>query len=276
MLHFIRYFVKVLCLLPKIILENHTLLLQMVKRNIASRYRGTTFGLIWSVVQPLMMLCIYTFVFSVVFQTRWGTTENVRGSFAIIMFCGMALFNIFSECVNIGCSVIVNNPNFVKKVVFPLEILPVVQVISSTVLGMIWFVLLLLGVLLVFHKLSFLMLLLPLILIPLAMFSLGITFFTASFGVYFRDTQYIVSVLLQILFFMTPIFYPIQAVPEKYHLFLEINPLTLMIGEARKIFLYGEFPDWINIGIIYLISFITLILGFLWFYKTKDGFSDVL
>ena len=172
MLHFIRYFVKVLCLLPKIILENHTLLLQMVKRNIASRYRGTTFGLIWSVVQPLMMLCIYTFVFSVVFQTRWGTTENVRGSFAIIMFCGMALFNIFSECVNIGCSVIVNNPNFVKKVVFPLEILPVVQVISSTVLGMIWFVLLLLGVLLVFHKLSFLMLLLPLILIPLAMFSL--------------------------------------------------------------------------------------------------------
>ena len=264
-------------LLPRCISNNKTLVFQLVKRNIAIRYRGSALGLIWSFVQHLMMLSIYTFVFSVIFKAKWGVDiGDSKGAFAIIMFCGLALYNIFSESVNTSCQIIISNPNFVKKVIFPLEILPLTQVLSSIILGMVWFILLFLGALLVFGKIYFTVFLFPIIIIPLAFFSLGISYFVASWAVYVRDTQYVIGVLLQIVFFVTPIFYPIQAVPERYRFVLEMNPLTVIIEEARKIFLYGQLPDWTYIGIATLISYIVLHFGFIWFYKTKKGFADVL
>lgn len=264
-------------LLPKIIWKNRQLLEQFILRNINSRYRGSFLGLVWSFVQPLMMLCVYTFVFSVVFKARWGMdTGSSRGAFAIIMFCGMALYNIFAESINLCCGVIVSNPNFVKKVIFPLEILPLAQTVSTFILGTVWFILLFLGAVFIFGKISFTMLLLPLILLPLFLFTLGIAFFTASLGVYVRDTSYVIQVILQILFFMTPIFYPIQAVPEKFRWPLQLNPLTVLIEEARKVFLYGQFPDWKFLGLAFLVALIVLQLGFVWFSRTKKGFADVL
>ena len=273
----------------QIIWTNRFLLRSLVVRNIASRYRGSFLGLIWSFVHPLMMLCVYTFVFSVVFKARWGIdTGGGRGAFAIIMFCGMAMFNIFSESVSNSCGVVVANPNFVKKVIFPLEILPLAQVAASLILGMVWFVLLFLGTIFIFGKISFTMLLLPLVLLPLhdfllplgllplAIFSLGISYFVASLGVYIRDTQYLIGVILQILFFMTPIFYPLQAVPERFRWPLQLNPLTILIEETRKVFLYGELPNWLFLGIAFLVSCLVLHLGFIWFHKTKKGFADVL
>lgn len=261
----------------KIILKNRHLLSQLVKRNIATRYKGSAFGILWSIIQPLTMLCVYTFVFSVVFKTRWGVdTEGSFGSFAIIMFCGMAMFNIFSESVNSSCGIIIANQNFVKKVIFPLEMLPLTQVLSSFILGMIWFLLLFLGIIFVFGNISFTMLLIPLVLIPLLMFTLGVSYFIASLGVYIRDIQYLIGVIIQILFFLTPIFYPLQAVPEKYRWALQINPLTILIEETRNLFIYGIFPNWSSLGISFLISIVVLYLGFFWFYKTQKGFSDVL
>lgn len=263
--------------LPRCVFRNRTLLSQFVKRNIAVRYRGSMLGLVWSFVQPLMMLSVYTFVFSVVFKARWGVdVGGGRGAFAIVMFCGMAIFNIFSESVNTCCGVVTGNPNLVKKVIFPLEVLPVAQTVSSFILGMVWFILLFFGAVFIFGKISFTMLLLPLILLPLFLFSLGISCFVASLGVYVRDTSYVVQVVLQVLFFMTPIFYPIQAVPEKFRWPLRLNPLTLLIEEARKVFLYGQFPDWKFLGAAFLISLVVLQLGFVWFEKTKKGFADVL
>ena len=138
------------------------------------------------------------------------------------------------------------------------------------------FLLLFLGAVFIFGKLSFTMLLLPLILVPLFLFTLGVSFFTASLGVYVRDTSYAVGVVLQILFFMTPIFYPVSAIPERFRWPILMNPLTLLIEEARKVFLYGELPDWRFLGVAYLISLLVLHLGFLWFHKTKKGFADVL
>lgn len=258
--------------------SNRTLLWQLTKRYIISRYRGSMLGLVWSFVQPLLMLCVYTFVFSVVFRIRWGVAagEESKGTFAIIMFCGMALFNIFSESITLNCNIVVYNPNFVKKVIFPLEILPLAQTLSSLILGLTWFVLLFFGVVFVFGKLSLTMLCFPLILVPLFLFTLGISFFVSSLGVYIRDTQYIVGVILQILFFMTPIFYPIQAVPEKFQKILTLNPLTPLIENFRKIFLMGSLPDWQVLTIAFGISVATLYCGFIWFYKTKKGFADVL
>lgn len=264
-------------MLPRQIIKNWTLLRQLVARNIASRYRGSMLGLLWSFAQPLLMLCVYTFVFSVVFKIRWGIdTEGSRSAFPMIMFCGMALYTVFAESVSANCGIIVSNSNFVKKVIFPLEILPVAQTVASFTLGLAWFLLLFIGAIFFFGEISFTMLLLPLILVELFLFTLGVSYFVASLGVYVRDTAYVVGVVLQILFFMTPIFYPIKAVPEEYRWPLLLNPLTTMIEEARKVFLYGQLPDWKFLGISFLVSVIVCQLGAAWFTKTKKGFSDVL
>ncbi|MBQ7732158.1 MAG: ABC transporter permease [Lentisphaeria bacterium] len=256
---------------------HRSLLWQFVKRSVSARYRGSALGLFWSFIHPLMMLCVYTFVFSVVFQARWGVdTDGGRGAFAIIMFCGLALFNIFSEAVNLNCGIVVANTNLVKKVIFPLEILPLSQTLATFAVGMVWFVLLFLGAVFVFGRVSFTMLLLPLILLPLFLFTLGVSFFVSSLSVYVRDTPYVVGVALQILFFLTPIFYPVSAIPERFRLPIQLNPLALLIEEARKVFLYGELPDWRFLGAAFLVSLLVLHLGFLWFHKTKKGFADVL
>ena len=259
--------------------QNRSLLSQLVRRNIVSRYRGSMLGLIWSFVQPLMMLCVYTFVFSVVFQARWGTTlGNMTGSraeFAIMMFCGIAVFTIFSESITMSCMSILSCPNFVKKVIFPLEILPVAQVVSTFILGIIWFILLFFSTFLMKGP-SFMMLLLPLVLIPLFLTVLGISFFVTSLEIYLRDTQYIVGVILQIMFFMTPIFYSVEQLPERFRWLLQINPLTILIDETRKVVLLHEYPDWLFLGLSYLVGIVVLQLGFTWFTKTKKGFADVL
>lgn len=253
------------------------LLFQLVQRNLFSRYKGSLLGLFWSFVQPLMMLCVYTFVFSVVFKARWGVDAgDSKGAFAVIMFSGITVFNIFAESVTTSCGVIVSNPNYVKKVVFPLEILPLAQVLSSFLLSIVWFLLLFLGTVFILGKLSFTLLLLPLVLLPLFFLTLGISFFVASLGVYIRDTSYAIQVILQILFFMTPIFYPIEAIPEKYRLLLQLNPLTVLIEEVRKVFLFGQLPNWTFLGVTLLVSLVVLQLGFVWFRRTRKGFADVI
>lgn len=264
-------------LLPRLICEKNALILQLLQRNIASRYKGSVLGGVWCFIHPLLLLCVYTFVFSVVFKARWGVTiGNSQGAFAVIMFCGMTLFSIFSECVSANCSIILNNPNYVQKVIFPLEVLPLAQVLTSFVLGIVWIILLFLGVIFILGTISWTMFLLFPILFILFLFTLGISYLVASLGVYIRDTSYVIQVLLQILFFMTPIFYPVEAVPEKFRVVLQINPLTILIEEARKVFLWGQYPDWSFLGIAFLVSLLVLQLGFVFFSKTKKGFADVL
>lgn len=272
-------FVFNITLLPKALLANRNLLFQVVQRNITGRYRGAFLGLLWSFVQPLMMLTVYTFVFSVIFKARWGVDVPggaSQGGFAVIMFCGIALFNIFSESVMSACACITSNPNFVKKVVFPLDILPFAQTLSSFAFGLVWILLLFLGAVFILDVISFKMLLLPLILLELFIFSLGISYFVASMTVFVRDTQYVVGVVLQILFFMTPIFYPLEMVPAVFQKPLQLNPLTIMIEQARNVFLYDKMPDWSFLGGALLVSLLVMQLGFAWFYKTKKGFADVL
>jgi len=261
----------------KIILRNRDLLFQLVKRNIAARYKGSVLGLFWSLAQPLMMLTVYTFVFSVVFKARWGIdNSDSKAAFAIIMFCGMAVFNIFSESVIGSCSLITGNPNYVKKVIFPLEILPIAQVAAATILGFIWFGLLLSGAIIFMKGLAWTMLLLPLVLIPLILLSCGLSFLAASLSVFFRDIQHLIGVIIQILFFMTPIFYPIQAIPEQYRWVMQINPLASIVEQARTVFLYGKMLDWTMYGTGLLVSLAVFQLGLVWFIKTKKGFADVL
>ena len=263
--------------LPRIVLRNKFLLWQFVVRNVSVRYKGSLLGMVWSFFQPLLMLCVYTFVFSVVFKARWGTDiGDSKAAFALIMFCGMAVYNIFSESVALSAGIIPGNPNLVKKVIFPLELLPLAQVISSAILTVPWFLLLILGTVIIFGQIHLTVLLLPVVLLPVVFVALGVSYFVASLGVFFRDMQYIVGVFLQVLFFLTPIFYPITAIPEKYRWILEGNPMSFIIEYCRNVLIFGKMPVWENYGIALLLSILALQLGFFWFHKTKKGFADVL
>ena len=260
----------------KLICQNWDLLVQLVQRNIHARYRGSLFGLLWSFIQPLLMLCIYTFVFGVIFQLRWGGPVDSKSAFAVVMLCGMSIFQIFSESVNGSCRIIVGNRNYVKKVKFPLEILPVSQVFSALILGSAWFILILLGVVFILGSLNWTVLLLPLTLIPLLLLALGCSWFVASLGVYVRDTPYCVTVILQMLYFMTPIFYPTSAVPEGFRWLHRINPLALIVEETRRILLYGQLPNWKALVLAMVAGIVAAQLGLLWFIRTKRGFADVI
>lgn len=264
----------------RLISENRELLRQLVMRNIYGRYRGTVGGLAWSVIQPLLMLAVYTFIFSVVFKSRWGTLPSggIDGSysFSVIMFCGMTVFNVFSESITAAPMLIVSNPNYVKKIIFPIEILPIAQVISSMIINLIWMAILFIGAVFLLKSLSWTMLLLPVIFIPFLFFTAGLSFFLASLGVYFRDLAHVNGIIVQILFLLTPIFYSPQMVPEKFQFFLRLNPLTWIVGETRAVFLFKQLPNWDAIIVIVIMSFATFHMGYVWLNKTKKGFADVL
>ena len=264
--------------LPESILRNSGLLWQMSRRNIEARYRGSVLGMVWTFVQPLMMLAVYTFVFSVVFKAKWGVSEADagKGTFAVVMFCGMAMYNLFSEAVVSSCSCVTANSNFVKRVIFPLEVLPVAQVVSTFLAGMAWFAMLFVGAWAILGFIGWTMLLMPLVLFPLVLFSLGVSYLVAALGVFVRDTQHVIGVILQILFFATPIFYPVSSVPEELRWILSWNPLTVFIEQARNVFLYGLMPDWKFLGLATLVSFVVLQAGYFFFMRTKRGFADVL
>lgn len=253
------------------------LLWQLVRRNIQIRYKGTIMGLVWMVITPLIMLTVYTFVFSIIFKARWGTDfGDSKVAFALIMFCGMAVFNIFAESVTGSVGVITGNPNYVKKVVFPLEILPVSAVFSAFFFGLVWLTILLAGVALSMHKFCLSIICLPLVFIPLFLLCCGISWFVASLGVFVRDLAHAVGIVIQILFFMTPIIYSVEMVPDSVRPFLMINPLTSIIQTARLILIYDKWPSWSGLAIITPLSLVIFQLGYVWFMKTKRGFADVL
>ena len=267
-----------LALAPRIVFRHRELLRQLLIRNITARYRGSVLGLVWSFAHPLVMLAVYTFVFGVVFKARWGIEAfaDNRAAFPLIMFCGMAVFNVFAESVNVSSSVVVNNPGYVKKVIFPLEFLPLCSVLTSLVFGLAWFFLLFLGALIFIGQPSWTMLLLPFTVLPVVFFASGLAWFVASLGVYLRDVPHLTAIATQILFFMTPIFYPISLVPEKMQWLLYLNPLSTVVEQTRQVFLYGQFPDPVSYCLVLFVSLVCFQLGLFWFIKTKKGFADVL
>jgi lipopolysaccharide transport system permease protein len=253
------------------------LIRQLTWRAVIGRYKGSFVGLGWSFIHPLIMLAIYTFVFSAIFKSRWGVQpDEGRVAFALALFMGLITFNIFSESVNSAPSAILNNVNFVKKVVFPLEILPVVGFLGALVNALFSLAVLLLGLLVFNHFLHWTVLLLPLVWLPVMCLSLGCSFFLASIGVFIRDVGATISILTTMLFFLSPIFYPIQAVPERFRFICMLNPMALFVEDARKVVLWGMTPDWPVFAAGFAFSLATLILGFIWFMKTRKGFADVV
>lgn len=256
--------------------RNRSLIHALAKREVLGRYRGSALGLLWSFFNPLFMLAVYTFVFSEVFQSRWGTGSDSKAEFALVLFAGLMLFNLFAECVNRSPGIIISNSNYVKKVVFPLEILPFVGLLSSAYhmcisLG-VWF----LAYFIFSGWPHATVLLLPLIFVPFALFTLGLSWALASLGVFLRDVSQFIVVVVTVLMFLSPIFYPASNVPEAYRHILYLNPLTPAIEMTRDVLYWGKQPDFAMLGIYWPIAGVIAWLGFAWFQKTRKGFADVL
>ena len=253
------------------------LIRQLTWREVVGRYKGSFIGLGWSFIQPLIMLFVYTFVFSVIFKARWGVeSDEGKAAFALALFMGLITFSIFSEVANSAPSLVLGNANYVKKVVFPLEILPLVRLLSALINAVFSLGVLFVGILIFNHFIHWTALLLPLIWLPMMMFALGCGYFLASLGVFVRDMGTIIGVLTTILFFLTPIFYPISAVPEPFRIFCRINPIAIFVEDARRVVLWGFFPDWPWFFFGMALSIAVLVFGFVWFMKSKKAFADVI
>ena len=257
--------------------RNRWLTIQMVKREVLGRYRGSTLGLAWSFFYPVVMLGVYTFVFSVVFKARWGTGgEESKANFAIILFVGMIVHGLFAECVNRAPGLILSNVNYVKKVIFPLEILPWVAMGSALFHAVISLVVLLIAQFVLNFSLPWTAMFFPLVILPLVIATMGFAWVLSATGVYVRDISQMTGIMTTVLLFVSPVFYPVSALPIEYRGWLLLNPLTFVIEEARNVLIWGRVIDWPRWGISVLAGFTIAWVGFWWFQKVRKGFADVL
>jgi lipopolysaccharide transport system permease protein len=264
--------------LARSIWRNRSLIFEMTKREVLGRYRGSVLGLGWSLFHPLVMLAIYTFVFSIVFRARWPDMAGDSGTldFALALFVGMILHSLFAECVNRAPNLITSNVNYVKKVVFPLEILPWVAMGSALFHGVISFVVLLAILVLSHGAAPLTVLLIPFVILPLLCVTIGVAWFLSALGVYLRDMWQMIGIITSIMLFLSPVFYPASAVPAGFRRLLYMNPLTFIIEQARDVVFIGKLPSVSGLLMYTVGSLFIAWAGFAWFQKTRKGFADVV
>lgn len=255
-----------------------SLVRSLVARDVTGRYRGSALGILWSLVTPLCMLAIYTFVFGSILGTRWNGVNDLGGmaGFSIILFAGLLVFQLFAEVVTHAPTLVLSNVNYVKKVVFPLEILPVVAVGSALFHLSVSLVPLFAFMLWIRGHIPPTALLLPVVLAPFVLVILGLGWFFASLGVYLRDIAQFLGTVVTALMFLSPVFFPATALPEGVRPWLMLNPLTVPIEQTRVVLIWGNAPDWATLGVYGLCAVVIATAGFCWFQATRKGFADVL
>lgn len=257
---------------------NRHLIFQMTKREVAGRYQGSAFGLAWSFLNPVFMLVVYTFVFSEIFKSRWGGLggDDSKTQFAVVLFVGMIMLSLFSEVLNRAPSLILSNVNYVKKVVFPVEILPVVAMGAALFHSFISLAVLMTAFAIFNGYLHWTVIFIPFVILPLVILTIGLALILASLGVFLRDIGQTIGIITTVLMFLSPVFYPATAVPERFRPFIMANPLTFIIEQAREVLIWGNSPNWMGLGIYTILATIIAWAGFAWFQKTRKGFADVL
>lgn len=262
---------------PHALWKHRELWWRLTEREVLGRYRGSALGIGWSFITPLAMLAVYTFVFSQVFKARWGGLEQAGPlGFAVNLFAGLIVFNLFSECVSRAPGLVVANPNYVKKVVFPLEVLGSVTVGSAVFHALTSLLILVIFELVAFRQIPITLLWLPVIWLPLVLGSLACTWFFSAAGVFLRDIGQLIGVGLNMLMFLSPIFFPTSSLPAKWQALLQLNPLAQVIEQTRKATVQALSPDWSYIVVGTLITFLACEISFRGFQKSKGAFADVL
>ena len=258
--------------------RNRRLLRDLTWREISGRYRGSWLGLAWSILTPLLMLAVYTFVFSVVFEARWSAAVVPGGKFdfALFVFVGVVLHGVLAEAITRSPGTVLGNANYVKKVIFPLELLPVTVVGAACFQALVALSILLVAVVLLGGGLHLSALWLPVLVLPLVLLALGLAWGLAALGVFLRDTGQVTGVLAMVLMFLAPVFYPVTALPEELRGWLYLNPLTFVIEQVRVVLFAGQSPDLTMLGLYTAIAVVVAQLGYGFFQKSRNGFADVL
>ena len=257
--------------------QNKNLIGQLTRREVVGRYKGSMIGLAWSFLNPLFMLVVYTFVFSVIFKARWGTgVDESKTQFAVILFIGLIAHGLFAEVLNRASTTIISNTNYVKKVVFPLEVLVAINM-GSALFHLAASVIVLLVALVIFNGgLHWTTIFLPLVLMPLIILCMGLSWIIASLGVFVRDMGQAINILTTVMLFLSPVFFPITALPEQLRPVIMFNPLTFIIEQARAVTIWGLLPNWQGLLIYTVVALLVAWAGYAWFQKTRKGFADVL
>jgi lipopolysaccharide transport system permease protein len=257
---------------------NRQLIRQMTVREVVGRYKGSVMGLFWSFLNPVFMLVVYTFVFSVVFKARWGvgSVEETKTQFAVVLFVGMIVHGLFAEVLNRAPGLILANANYVKKVVFPLEILPIVSMGGALFHSLVSLSVLLAAFVIFNGYLHWTVIFIPFVLLPLVILVLGLAWMLASLGVFLRDVGQTIGIITTVMMFLSPVFFPVTALPEQYRPVIMANPLTFIIEQSREVLIWGRLPDWASLGVYTLTASIIAWAGYIWFQRTRKGFADVL
>lgn len=257
--------------------RNFALALTLARHEIRGRYRGSVAGMLWSFLVPLLMLGVYTFVFGAVFQARWG--DDSSGSsldFALMLFIGLINHSFLSESLMKSTGVVLANANYVKKVMFPVEILPVIQILAALFHLAVSFLVLLAFYLVVNHTLNVTLLWYFLLVLPLTVMALGFSWMAAGLTVYLRDLAQVMPLVTTLLLFLSPIFYPVSRLPEGLQPLFHANPLTFVIEQSREVIAYGNAPDFVGLAAYSVVALGVAVAGFFMFRKLKSGFADVI
>lgn len=249
---------------------------QMARRDMIERYRGSLFGFLWSVLNPLLLLAVYTFVFTVVFKARWPGSAGGSADFAVNAFAGILVFTIFAESASRAPTLVVGNANLVKKVVFPLEVLPWVPLASSLFHAGVSFLVLVAFTAIATGTVRPTAILFPLAIVPVLLLALGMSWLLASLGVFFRDASHTVGLLVTVLMFASPVFYPITSIPEGLREIFALSPIARSIEDCRLLVIQGVVPDLTGFAAHTLVAALVAWAGLAWFLKTKHAFADVL
>lgn len=255
------------------IIANRSLYTRLVGRDVHVRYKGSILGIMWTLLNPLSLLVVFSFVFGIVLNARWGVGGH---NFTLVLFSGLILFTFLAECINRSPGLVLESANYVKKVVFPLELLPAVT-LGTAVINLALSLLILAGGQLWYGMgLPLTWVAVPLVLLPLLVFAYGVVLFLSSLGVFLRDLPQLTSVLTMLLMYMGPIIFPLDMVPIQFRPWLFLNPLTFPVTQLREVTLNGHWPDWVGLGWYGIVALFVCTGGFWWFWRTKSGFADVV
>ena len=251
------------------------LIRSLARRELAARYRGSALGVVWAMLTPAVMISIYTFIFAGIFGARFGGS-GTAWDYPLYLFCALLPWTAFQDSLQVSANVIVAHANLVKRVVFPLEALPVAQVLAALTTQMFGTVVLVAGVVVIRRELHASILWLPVLVLPQLVLMLGAAWLVSSLGVFLRDTGQVVGLLLVAWMFLTPIIYPEQIVPARYQSFINANPFTPLVRNYRRIILEGASPDWTGLAYFTLFAFAVFVCGYWWFARTRKNFADVI
>lgn len=251
------------------------LILSLARRELVARYKGSVLGIIWAVLNPVVMIAIFTFIFAGIFGARFGGSHS-PWDYALYLFCGLLPWTMFQETLQASATTIVTHANLVKRVVFPLEALPIAQALSALANQMFGTLVLLVAVVALRQELHASILWLPLLIVPQLLLTLGAAWLIAALGVFLRDIAQGISLFLMAWMYLTPIIYPESIVPERYRPLIKINPFSPLIRSYRLTLIEGAAPDWLGLAYFSAFALVSFLFGYWWFARTRKNFADVI